>query len=359
MRIPIACTVVLLGCSGVESSPVDVDAGSLDGGASDAAATDAGPPPRDAAWVALGGTPGGEGRWGSRLVYVEHARRFVLFGGSRYPMGGALGDLWMYGVDDDTWTVVPAGGAIPPPRYCHCMTYLPTTGEVLLVGGRDSGGPLPPAAYVLDLDGLQWTQIDGPAPPGVIGCAVEWMPSIDRAIVFGGGTRTELPTETWAYDPIARAFAQVATSTSPPGRADPESAYDAERQRILLFGGGVRAIPPFEHRDDTWAFDGTDWVRIEGPGPSARRFPAGALDPAGRAWFVFSGTIESEDPPDLWRFDLDRDLWTEIDSTEAPDARGFAAAAWDPTSDSMIMFGGLTQPVVRARTDGWRFVTPR
>ncbi len=358
MRVAITSLLLTIGCSGAEVvvAPSDGGVAEVDAGS---APRDAGPAARASEWGEVSSTPNAEGRWGAHMVYLEEARRFLLFGGTRYPMGGALGDLWSYAIDDDAWTMLPAGGNQPPPRYCYCLTYLPTTNEVLLVGGRDSGGPLAPAAYVLDVDALEWTQVQGTVPPGVIGCAAEWMPSIDRAIVFGGGTARDLPTATFAYDPAAQTFTEVATSTAPPGRADPASAYDAERGRMLVFGGGVSAVPPYAHLDDTWAFDGTDWSKIDAAGPSARRFPAGAVDPVARAWFVFSGTRETEDPADLWRFDLDTDTWTRLDADDAPGPRGFAAAAWDPITEAMFVFGGFTQPVVRAKADGWRFVTPR
>ncbi|MCC7380612.1 MAG: hypothetical protein IT384_02210 [Deltaproteobacteria bacterium] len=365
----LAITVLFLtGCSG---SPADLpdreapapDAGiASDGGAvSDAGGdadastpADAGPTRQgEPIWAEAMGTPRGEVRWGTRLIYVPGEERFVLFGGFAYPIGDVLSDTWSLSARDGTWTEITTQGDVPAPRYCHCATYLPTTHQLLLVGGRGDAGPLPPAAWTLDLATGTWTSIAAPVPPGVIGCAAEWMPNIGRAIVYGGAGRS-LYQDTYAYDPAARAFAPVATVTqAPPGRSDAPQFYDPVGGKLYVFSGVVRAFPPFEVREDLWAFDGTDWSLVEtATTPPPRRYSATAYDPIGARWYMFGGTDGPSDLEDLWAFDPAARTWTRLDLPDAPTARAFSASAYDPVADAMLFIGGFTVDY-RGLRDGW------
>jgi N-acetylneuraminic acid mutarotase len=123
---------------------------------------------------------------------------------------------------------------------------------------------------------------------------------------------------------------------------------------MLVFGGGVRVQPPRFYREDTWAFDGTRWVEIESQDhPSPRRYPAMGVDALGGHWYVYGGTIDSQDLDDLWRFDFATDTWTQLEDPMPP-PRGFAASEWDPRTQSLTVFGGLEQPNFASYADGWR-----
>jgi hypothetical protein len=358
--------ILTAACSGVDetvpdsgSAPIDsgtvIDSGVIDSGteADDAGTPDTGFIDIPAGWTEFGGMPEGVGRWGTRLVLIPPEDRFLLFGGNTYPAGDTVGDLWSFALADGTWTRIDAAGDVPEPRYCHCATYLPDQHQMLLVGGRDDFGPRQPEAFVFDIASNTWTQLAAPVPRGVIGCAVEWMESISRAAVFGGAG-AGLFDETWLYDPEAQTFTLLPTSTTPPGRADPAHAYDPVSGRMLVFGGGVRVVPPRMYLDDTWAFDGTDWVEIAGAEhPSERRFSANGVDPETNTWYLHGGTVDEEDRDDLWRFDFAAETWTRLEDP-LPPARGFAAGAWDPRSRALHVIGGLTQPFFSALADGWR-----
>lgn len=374
-------SVVLAACSGTTDDAADSgasndaepsladaareapDAGALDATPLDAGLADAGDlRPITPVFTAIDGTPPStpRGRWGAPITYVPSERRFILFGGSTYPIEGAVGGTWSYALDDGTWTELSTG-APPPARYCHGLVYLPDTHEVLLVGGRDDSGPLPAAAWTLDLAAGAWSPVAGAVPPGVIGPAAAWMPSPGggRAVVFGGSSRRGLSTETWAYDPAARSFSQVATSSTPPGRQDGMIAFDpgapGEGGRLLLSGGSTRLFPTPLHLDDLWSFDGTSWrfVPVAGERPVGRRSMGAAFDEAHREWVMWSGTIESDDLQDLWVLDAARDRWARHPTDGAPEPRGFHAFAFVPEEERFLGFGGLRQPNFRALEDGF------
>ena len=231
--------------------------------------------------------PEGAGRWGTRMIDIPSEDRFLMFGGSQYPVGETNGDLWSFSLVDETWTKIEATGDLPAPRYCHCATYLPDQHQMLMVGGRDDFGPRIPEAFLFDITANNWTKLSGPVPRGVIGCAIEWMDNLGRAAVFGGAGGSALFEETWLYDPGSMSFSMVPTSSTPPGRADGAHAYDPIKGRMLIFGGGVRVVPPYNHLGDTWAFDGTNWTELTpAVHPTKRRFGANGVDPDTGSWYL-------------------------------------------------------------------------
>lgn len=302
-------------------------------------------------------------RWGARMVNIPPDKRFLIFGGAQTLDNGAtLSDHWNYWLDNPVWERLGTRNG-PPARYCHCLAYLPDQRQVLLVGGRDLGGPLPAAAWTYDLASDTWERIQGEAPPGVIGCNVEWMPTFPgggRAIVFGGGSAAGLSAQTHAYDPVARTFTRLAPPNSPPGRSDAMMAYDpGNGGRLLLWSGAINVFPPenARFRDDFWVFDGNDWRPIQPGGavqPAPRRFSGSAFDEARREWIIYSGTNEVSQFDEVWRFDATTDTWESLPIRGAkPRPRGFSGFAYDPSSDAYYLLGGLTQPDYFDVADGW------
>lgn len=334
-----------------DAAPEPLDAGQL---------IDSGlPPERPLSWAPAMQAPGNNPSWGARLVYIPGEERFILFGGDSYPVAGTMGDTWSLSATDGSWTKLDVSGDIPPPRYCYCAVYLPESHEVLLVGGRDEAAALPPAAFTLDLSTLRWQQIQGDTPRGVIGCTVEWMPRIGRAIVYGGGGSRSVVQETWSYDPTARAFTLLdGLSQSPPARADAPSFYDPVSAKLFVFSGTVRAVAPYQMREDLWSFDGERWSLVEtSTRPEPRRFSASAYDPVGARWYVFGGNYGPGDRDDLWSFEPASSTWTKIELPGAPSARAFAASAYDPIAHALVMVGGLTVDF-QAFRDGYRLLLP-
>jgi hypothetical protein len=306
------------------------------------------------------GVPLQKPRWGMPVVQVPAERRFIGFGGTLYPNGGAVAETWSLSMRDQSWSSIVDAIDPPPARYCHCLAYLPEQNEVLLVGGRNDEGPLAPAAWTLNIATGTWLAVSGPdLPPGVIGCHVAYLAGAGKAYVFGGGGAGGLSSDTHVYDPIARTFTRLQPAVHPPARMDGAAAFDpGDGGRMLVFGGAISVDPSHpKHLDDLWAFDGTAWTQLDpGARPPARRVPAAAFDPTHRAWMIFGGTIETDDLADLWRFDAAAGTFTQLSPTMgdgAPPARGFASAGYDPIEDGYVIVGGLDQVFLRGLSDGW------
>jgi hypothetical protein len=365
------CTVVGCGGKALQPTPdsgsgVDQDAGTNsdaataeDAQAADAVAMDAADKPIHPVWEMRGMTAGTTGpRWGAQMAFVPSERRYILFGGSQYPMGTTVAGTYSYSLDTQTWTQIQDTNS-PPPRFCHSLIYLPDQHQVLLTGGRDDNGPLPAAAWTLDLTTNAWTKIDGAVPDGVIGPMVAWFPDFPgggRAVAFGGGA-TFAANTTWAYDPTAHTYNLLHISHAPTARSDGVMVYDpgpdGGQGRLLLFSG-TKSFGPTNVIKDMWSFNGSAWsqMTLTSTAPAGRRVAGSSFDPVRREWIVYSGTNDAMEYQDLWLFDAKVDQWTRLMATGVPPGRGFSAFGYD-RADDYYMFGGLQEATNTGMSDGY------
>jgi hypothetical protein len=75
------------------------------------------------------------------LVLDRDRGAMMLFGGSGYPNGPALNDLWQW-YPDTGWKLLDNGksGHAPPPRYMFGMTYDVSIARLVVFGGGQSNG---------------------------------------------------------------------------------------------------------------------------------------------------------------------------------------------------------------------------
>lgn len=146
-----------------------------------------------------------------------------------------------------------------------------------------------------------------------------------------------------------------------PARADHAMVLDAERQRVIVFGGDInppsQCIPSPEYDDSTWAYelDCGNWRRLEVPGPSARARIATALDTERQRMLIFGGRYRAGGSgaytqyDEVWTFDLATNTWAQMGTNGGPSARVNSAMVYDTERDRLILFGGNTS------TDGASF----
>src|SRR5215217_4252234 len=147
-----------------------------------------------------------------------------------------------------------------------------------------------------------WTQKEdiGPSPRG--GHTMAYEAARQRVVLFGGfGLATPGATtysnlgDTWVWD--GGAWTQVA-DTGPDPRFLHGMVYDDSRQRVVLFGG-YGSTPPF---GDTWEWDGTEWTQIADTGPSERYVPAMAFDRSRECQVLFGGYFQGTWFNDTWEW---------------------------------------------------------
>ena len=166
-----------------------------------------------------------------------------------------------------------------------------------------------------------------------------------RIVLFGGGVSNTWLNDTWEWD--GTNWIQCRPITSPPARGFHAMAYDAARRRIVLFGGWV--FPQL--LNDTWEWDGQSWIPC-----TPKTSPAGRIDHtlvydptrqrtvlfAGNGWVAFN---------DTWEWDgID---WMACYPKSSPSPRANHASAYDVARQRVVLFGGLIQTTCLNDTWEW------
>lgn len=157
----------------------------------------------------------------------------------------------------------------------------------------------------------------------------------------------EVPGKTWAFDPATGAWEEKSEDGPTPwGSA---MSYDAQSDRMILVG-----------EDQTWAYDldSDMWEEMQ-PNriPPHREFAKLAYDAQSDRVIVFGGgsRIVGEPLGDTWAYDYDKDTWTKMTPAVSPPPRTYSAMAYDPATDRVILFGGSEGEETAQFDDTWAY----
>ena len=307
-------------------------------------------------WTLL--TPSGTpppARTGHKAIYDATRDRMVLFGGDD-ASGDPPGTSWALAFASPAWAQLAPSGSIPVGRYDH-VAVLDTAGDRMLVFGGLADQPTN-ATLSLSLSGsTAWTTLaplGGPAPPRY-GHAAAYDAPRDRMIVFGGHGESGAPLQdAWALALGTQAWGNLnPTGTKPIARDGHLMVYDSTHDRVLVFGGSDAS---HNEMNDVWSLTlgaTPAWTKLNPAGtPPPERFGAcGVYDPAGDRLVVFGGAgvlIYN----DAWALTLSgTPTWTQLTpSGTPPPARFLAGSARNPVTNSMVVFGGTDSTLMN---DAW------
>ncbi len=213
--------------------------------------------------------------------------------------------------------------------------------QVLLVnGGPETGKPPDDPLELWSWDGARWSLLsadpDGPRWRNFGGVAYDTQRDV-LVLVGGLQGRGRRLNDTWEWD--GRDWV-LRSEAEPVGREGAGIAYDAGRGRVVLFGGSNgRAI-----LQDTWEWDGESWAQVSNEGPTPR-FPAAMVydETQGRI-ILYGGHSPTEDnfatnTGDIWAWDGSR--WEELAAVEPyPGIRSATALVYEQTKARWLLFGG-------------------
>lgn len=228
----------------------------------------------------------------------------------------------------------------PGARGYAMLADLPGAPGVIMLGGADAPGPLNlPEVWTFDDKG--WRDITPPSLPSLVG-----FPDLTgSAFAFDAnsnvGVFVDIEGHAWGYSPASNTWAQAEAGAGPSAALGSAMAYDAGSDRMILFGG--LDLNASRENDETWAYDvGTNsWERMDPErSPSPRNFAAMAYDPASDRVILFGGAPAGGSVGDTWAYNYDRDAWTEMSPLIAPEARTYTSMVYDSLSDRMLIFGG-------------------
>lgn len=165
-----------------------------------------------------------------------------------------------------------------------------------------------------------------------------------RVVLFGGTESSNLRADTWEYDGAAW---RLAATTGPAARRGHKLIYDPLRRRTLLIGGYTGSSGPIE----TWAWDGATWRLLDDVGPSFTLSVQAGLE-TGAAFDASRGrAVLFLSNGETWEFDAAAG-WQRIATTGPAPRRGMAMA-YDPVRRRVVLFGGVIGTTRQSDTWEW------
>ncbi len=297
-------------------------------------------------------------RNGLAIAYDAARENTVLFGGGMvvpYSGFGLSDDTWQW--DGVRWTEVMTETR-PPARWDHAMAYDSTRRRIVLFGGYGTDGV---RDDTWEWDGVRWIEVTpAAAPPARSNHAMAYDAARGRVVLFGGS----LPdsdaapfSDTWEWD--GTTWTKRSSTSSPPARAYHAMVYDSAREGVVLFGGGEgNRYDPTGRRSDMWAWDGTEWTEVTpADRPSDRAQHAMAYDAARERTVLFGGYANYGDLGDTWEWN--GTAWIEVLPPPSPAPRSGHTMIYDPVRERVVLFGGSAR-IETWEWDGerWTDVTP-
>jgi N-acetylneuraminic acid mutarotase len=203
----------------------------------------------------------------------------------------------------------------------------------------------------------RWLYIEPESAPSPRGyTAMVYDSESDRIIMFSGQKIPAGPQfyrDTWVFDMNTMSWNNMNPSVHPSARAYHTMTYDAESDRVILFGGGEPGSMPSYKKifNETWAYDynSNTWTSMhpENP-PSVRVYTDMSYDVESDRIILFGGgtssfgqeNIDSSGSNETWIYDFNSDTWTNIDTKNNPSPRKKHVVCYDRESDNIVLFGG-------------------
>lgn len=137
----------------------------------------------------------------------------------------------------------------------------------------------------------QWTLVAaGNQPPLRSGHRLVFDAARQEVVLFGGFDDTNHLSDTWVWN--GSTWTQRMPTYVPLARQLHAMAYDAARQRVVLFGGSAAASGTTAYLGDTYEWDGANWVpRPSVTFPPPRRESAMAYDATRQRCVLFGGAL--------------------------------------------------------------------
>ncbi len=235
------------------------------------------------------------------------------------------------------WTMASVDQEIA--RWSMAMAYDSNRQVVVMFGGRSFNPPYGPLSDTWEFDGTSWTQVvTANAPAARFWHAMAYDSNRQRVVLYGGGDRdtATLYAETWEYD--GNDWQQIVTTHSPPAMDQMSMAFDSHSNTMVMFGGqGFSG-----GYDDTWAYDGFDWsevITLTSPPPAD--LAAMAFDAARNRVVLFgSGVVGDPGLADAPTWEFDGVNWSMVNTPTSPGSLWGHAMVYDSARQRLVLFGG-------------------
>jgi len=266
---------------------------------------------------------------GSALTFDPERQNAVLFGGA--PLTGVI-QTATFTYSNKAWNGV-GDVAYPVPRSLFTFASDPVNKVIYMFGGVNDATVF--ADFWTYQNGMFRAQLTSNQPTDCASPIGAFDTERSKLVVLCAASAT------WEYD--GSTWKQFdASKTAPPGHRFGSLVYDQNLKKIIYFGGyDINGV----YLDQTWTYDGTNWVQVKkNPAPS-RSLTSMWYDPILKKTVLYGGLgrLTSQDRltrySDMWSFDGTG--WTQIKPEVTPGMRYGAQVAVDPKTGHAILFGGI------------------
>lgn len=175
--------------------------------------------------------------------------------------------------------------------------------------------------------------------------AMAYFPKNKTVVLFGGWDGSKRFNDTWVWYGLVRRWVKKNPASSPPYRNDHAMAYDDRRKKLFLFGGYTYT----GRSRETWAWDGTNWTKLDKYGPYQS---AGvAIAPHRGRLYLFGGEGSTGYSKSTYNWAPGVEGWSHLSTPRNPSARAWHAMV--PYNDTFFLFGGKES--IGASNESWQF----
>lgn len=249
-------------------------------------------------------------------------------------------DLWMFNLTTSTWTkLLPSGP--PVRRHHHVGVFDRVTATLFIHGGTSSAQFFHSDVWSYHVPSNEWSKVDTMGGSVAQRNHAAAFDERSRTLYIHGGEDPvdgEYSAELWAYNLATSFWTQLLPKgAAPRGRQEHSMAMDQASQKLYLYGGWLGR----RYSDELWSYDlqSSVWTQLAAAGPGDRAGHA-ALFFAG-AMIMLGGRRTGEVLADVWRFNASASTWASVTAVSlSPSARFSQAAAVDSASGVVYLHGG-------------------
>lgn len=263
------------------------------------------------------------------LVYDEDAKYILLTAGSTPLDGGRsynfFNDVWTF--NGKEWKQIATAG---DKRSGVSLAYDSKRKKIYSLGGYNGKESLPDFRV---LENGEWKTISNNPDMKTAEGGLVYDAERDRIIAFGGTSNgNDVNNTTWEWD--GHTWKKF-EGPSPEARQSFAMIYNSKEKKTIMYGG--MGSSPDKIFTDTWEFDGHQWNKVNDKGQAGPRFSCGYAYDSKRNLLIIFGGDAGDVYGDTWSWDGKE--WKQLSDT-GPKPRSMGCLAYDKNRDRIVMFGG-------------------
>lgn len=309
-------------------------------------------------------------RFNHSMVWDTQDDELLIFGGSN-DQGDLLNDLWSFNPAHESWDKLISAssssndcdGNSPSPRMSAAMVWDSADQEVLLYGGIGRNNTYLGDLWAFSPSKGNWKVLacSGNAPGARGAAGVVWTGS--QMLLLGGKGSGGSLADFWAYTPgSGGGWSQLAASTPLGARTYPAISWDSHGKQLFVFGGLSATGQPL---GDFYAYQpDSGWRTIKsgnGIAPMARQQAFSTWDSKQRVFLLMGGWQASTNTTysALWAYSPDDNAWWQITSlrdsgnSSVIPSRMASVMVWDTSDNRAYIYAGSSSGSRGAMNDLW------